>query len=73
MAKIIIEGSEDVLNAFAEWFSNSGEQQFNEAWNMGDIDGIYPMTEISVQGYGIHEPIRLVEYDLCTGEEVKYD
>lgn len=40
---------------------------------MGDIDGIYPTTEISVQGYGIHEPIRLVEYDLCTGEEVKYD
>ncbi|WPK18063.1 hypothetical protein [Escherichia phage BYEP02] len=34
MAKIIIEGSEDVLNAFAEWFSNSGEQQFNEAWKV---------------------------------------
>ncbi|ENA4766624.1 hypothetical protein ABGQ50_000155 [Shigella flexneri] len=73
MAKIIIEGSKDVLNAFAEWFSNSGEQQFNEAWNMGDISGIYPTTEISVQGYGIYEPIRLVEYDLGTGEEVKYD
>lgn len=73
MAKIIIEGSEDVLNSFAEWFSNSGEQQFNEAWNMGDINGIYPTTEISVQGYSIHEPIRLVEYDLGTGEEVEYD
>lgn len=72
MAKLIIEGSKDVLNAFAEWFSNSGEQSFIEAFRMGDITGKYPTTDITVRGYGINEPIQLVEYDLATDEEIPY-
>ncbi|UYE95050.1 hypothetical protein [Escherichia phage vB_EcoM-pJBB] len=72
MAKLIIEGSEDVLKCFAAWFSCSGEQSFTEAFRTGDITGKYPTTDITVRGYGINEPIQLVEYDLATDEEIPY-
>ena len=39
---------------------------------MGDITGNYPATDITVRGYGINEPIQLVEYDLATDEEIPY-
>lgn len=39
---------------------------------MGDITGNYPTTDITVRGYGINEPIQLVEYDLATDEEIPY-
>ncbi|QHR72695.1 hypothetical protein mobillu_90 [Escherichia phage mobillu] len=72
MAKLIIEGSEDVLKCFAAWFSCSGEQSFIESFRMGDITGNYPTTDITVRGYGINEPIQLVEYDLAADEEIPY-
>ncbi|ULA52187.1 hypothetical protein RPN187_gp117 [Escherichia phage vB_EcoM-RPN187] len=72
MAKLIIEGSEDVLKCFAAWFSCSGEQSFIESFRIGDITGKYPSTDITVRGYGINEPIQLVEYDLATDEEIPY-
>ncbi|WKV23467.1 hypothetical protein SEA1_gp0119 [Salmonella phage SEA1] len=76
MAKIVIEGSEMALKSFVDWLVNSGEQDFMEAWSAGTWDGketIYPSTYISMSGYGMEEPIRLVEYDIATNEEVKYN
>lgn len=72
MSKLTIEGSEEVLKMFVDWFYEQGEQGFMECWDGGQWNGkeiVYPTTYISVCG-GI-DGLRLVEYDIATGEEVK--
>lgn len=72
MSKLTIEGSEEALKLFVDWFHAQGEQGFMECWDGGQWNGkeiVYPTTYISVQGWT--EGLRLVEYDIATGEEVK--
>ena len=72
MSKLTIEGSEEALKMFVDWFHEQGEQGFMECWDGGQWNGeeiVYPTTYISVQG--LTEGLRLVEYDIATGEEVK--
>ncbi|QHR72516.1 hypothetical protein [Escherichia phage CLB_P2] len=72
MSKLTIEGSDEALKRFVEWFNGPGEQDFLEVWDGGQWNGkevVYPTTYISVQGWT--EGLRLVEYDIATGEEVK--
>lgn len=72
MSKLTIEGSEEALKMFVDWFHEQGEQGFMECWDGGQWNGkeiVYPSTYISVQG--LTEGLRLVEYDIATGEEVK--
>lgn len=78
MAKIIVEGSPKVLESFCSWFSNQGEQDFMEAWQCdgwnSETMSYDPVTSfITVKGYGINEPIQLVEIDRETEEEIPYD
>ena len=72
MSKLTIEGSEEALKMFVDWFHEQGEQGFMECWDGGQWNGkeiVYPTTYISVKGWT--EGLRLVEYDIATGEEVK--
>ena len=72
MSKLAIEGSEEALKMFVDWFHEQGEQGFMECWDGGQWNGkeiVYPTTYISVQGWT--DGLRLVEYDIATGEEVK--
>lgn len=77
MAKIIIECAPHLVESFCGWFSNQGEQDFMEAhqngvWNEQTMKWEEATTYISIRGYGINEPIRLVEYDKETDEEIPY-
>lgn len=67
MAKIIIECPSHLVESFCGWFSNQGEQDFMEAHACDQ-----PNTYIATEGYGIDEPIRIVEYDKETDEEISY-
>lgn len=72
MPKLTIEGSDEALKMFVDWFHEQGEQGFMECWDGGQWNGkeiVYPTTYISVQGWT--DGLRLVEYDIATGEEVK--
>ncbi|WPK34330.1 hypothetical protein [Escherichia phage AV111] len=72
MSKLTIEGSEEALKMFVDWFHGQGEQDFMECWDGGQWNGkelVYPSTYISVQGWT--DGLSLVEYDIATGEEVK--
>lgn len=77
MAKIIIECPEHLVKTFCAWFSNNGEQDFFEAhasgvWNEKEMKWEDPTTYISTRGYGINEPIHIVEFDKETDEEICY-
>lgn len=77
MAKIIIECAPHLVETFCGWFSNQGEQDLMEAhqngiWNEQTYEWEDAKTNLSVRGYGVNEPIRLVEYDKETDEEVPY-
>lgn len=72
MSKLTIEGSEEALKRFVEWLNGPGEQDFLEVWDGGQWNGketVYPSTYISVRGG--YDGLRLVEYDIASGEEVK--
>lgn len=72
MSKLTIEGSDEALKMFVDWFQGQGEQDFMECWDGGQWNGkeiVYPSTYISV--HGGYDGLRLVEYDIATGEEVK--
>lgn len=78
MAKIIIECAPHLVETFCAWFSNQGEQDFMEAyadggWNPETMSYDERTTGITVKGYGVNEPIRLVEYDKETNEEIDFD
>ncbi|WWP52202.1 hypothetical protein [Enterobacter phage ZX14] len=75
MAQVIIKGSKKAIEEFCSWFSNSGEQGFMEAWadsgwNAKECKYDDVNTYIGTRGYGINEPIELVEYDKETDKEV---
>ncbi|UYM28771.1 hypothetical protein [Serratia phage vB_SspM_LC53] len=78
MAQVIIKGSEKAIQAFCDWFSNSGEQGLMECW--ADVSSWDPVkmtygpvkSYLGTEGYGITEPIRLVEYNSETDEEIPY-
>ena len=77
MAKIIIECAPHLVETFCGWFSNQGEQDLMEAhqngvWNEKEMKWEDATTYLSVKGYGINEPIRLVEYDKETDEEIEW-
>lgn len=76
MAQVIIEGSPEAIKVFCGWFSNQGEQDLFEAWQNGRWNEETQKWEdqttyLSTEGYGIDEPIRLVEYDKETDERIE--
>lgn len=75
MAIISIELPDHLVETFCGWFSNSGEQDLMEAhadgvWNEKTQQWDPVTTYISVEGYGVNEPIRIIEYDNNTHEKV---
>lgn len=77
MAEIVIRCPPHLVESFCEWFSNSGEQDFYEAhqngtWNEATKQWEEATTYIGTRGYGVDEPIEIVEYDKETDEEVTY-
>lgn len=75
MAQVIIKGSEKAIEAFCEWFSNSGEQDLMEAfagggWNSETMSYDDVTTYLGTRGYD--KVIELIEYDKETDEEVPY-
>lgn len=75
MAQVVIKGSDKAIAEFCSWFSNSGEQDFMEAWSTTrwnqdtkQYDDV--TTYIGTRGYS--EVVELVEYDKQTDEEVPY-
>lgn len=77
MAKIVIECDDHLVETFCSWFSNQGEQDLFEAhqngkWNEKEMKWEEQTTYLSTEGYGINEPIVLVEYDKETDEKVIY-
>lgn len=77
MSKIIIECAPHLVKTFCDWFSNQGEQYLYEAhqngvWNEETKQWEEPATYITTRGYGVDEPIRIVEFDKETHEEVPY-
>lgn len=77
MAKIVIECADHLVKTFCGWFSNQGEQDLFEAhsngkWNEETQKWEEQTTYLATEGYGINEPIRLVEYDKETDERVPY-
>lgn len=77
MAEIVIRCPPHLVESFCEWFSNSGEQDFYEAhqngtWNETTQKWEEATTYIGTRGYGVNEPIEIVEYDKETDEEVTY-
>ncbi|BAQ23075.1 conserved hypothetical protein [Edwardsiella phage PEi26] len=48
------------------------EAHQNGVWNEETMKWEDATTYISTRGYGVNEPIRLVEYDKETDEEVPY-
>ncbi|ACL78333.1 hypothetical protein EpJS10_0107 [Escherichia phage JS10] len=72
MSKLTIEGSDEALKMFVDWFHEQGEQGFMECWDGGQWNGketVYPTTYISVSGG--YDGLRFVEYDIASDEEVK--
>lgn len=77
MAKIVIECAPHLVEVFCGWFSNQGEQDLYEAhangvWNDETHKWEEQTRYLSTKGYGVNEPIRLVEYDRKTDEEIPY-
>ncbi|WFG79129.1 hypothetical protein VIPKPNUMC01_00122 [Klebsiella phage vB_VIPKPNUMC01] len=77
MAEIVIKCPPHLVESFCDWFSNSGEQDFYEAhqngtWNETTKQWEESTTYIGTRGYGVDEPIEIVEYDKETDEEVTY-
>ena len=77
MAKIIIECAPHLVETFCSWFCSQGEQDLSEAhaggtWNPETMSYEDATTHLTARGYGINEPIRLVEYDKETDEEIPY-
>ncbi|WZB37581.1 hypothetical protein [Erwinia phage COW86c] len=77
MAQIVINIPDHLVECFCSWFSNQGEQDLMEAhangvWNEETMQWEDAKTYIGVQGYGVNEPIRIVEYDKETDEEIPY-
>lgn len=77
MAQVIIKGSNKAIEEFCSWFSNSGEQGLMEVWadsGWNPKERRYDLvnTYLGSRGYGLNEPIELVEYDKETGKEVPY-
>lgn len=77
MAEIVIKCPPHLVESFCEWFSNSGEQDFYEAhqngtWNETTKQWEEATTYIGTRGYGVDEPIEIVEYDKETDEEILY-
>lgn len=73
--KLIIEGPDHLVEFFASWLSNSGEQDLFEAyaggrWNPEKKIHEDATTYMSSKGYGINEPVQLIEYSIETNEEV---
>lgn len=48
------------------------EAHANGVWNEETMQWEDAKTYIGVQGYGVNEPIRIVEYDKETDEEIPY-
>lgn len=74
--KLIIEGPDHLVEFFASWLRCSGEQDLFEAWaggkwNVETMTHEDATTYMSSKGYGINEPIQLIEYSIETDEEVK--
>lgn len=77
MAEVVIKLPPHLVKSFCSWFSNSGEQDFYEAHQNGTWNEITHQWEdaktyVGTRGYGIDEPIELVEYDKETDDEVTY-
>jgi hypothetical protein len=77
MAKIIIECAPHLVETFCGWFSNQGEQDLYEAhqngvWNDETKTWEDQTTWLGTSGYGVNEPIRLIEYDKETNEEIHW-
>ena len=73
--KLIIEGPDHLVEFFASWLSNSGEQDLFEAyaggrWNPEKMIHDDATTYMGSKGYGINEPVQLIEYSIETNEEV---
>lgn len=65
MATVTFNIPDHLVEDFCGWFSNSGEQDLMEAHLCQHDD-----TFISVEGYGIDEPITIVEYNKETDERL---
>lgn len=75
MAQVIIKGSEKAIQAFCDWFSNSGEQELTEAWadsNWNPETMKYDASTSYLGTRGYSTEIELVEYDKETDEEIPY-
>jgi hypothetical protein len=77
MAQIVINIPDHLVECFCGWFSNQGEQDLMEAhsngvWNEETMQWEDATTYIGVKGYGVNEPICIVEYDKETDEEIPY-
>lgn len=75
MATININIPEHLVSTFCCWFSNSGEQDFFESHVQGYFDPVKreyvdATTYLCVEGFGIDEPITIVEYDKETDKRV---
>lgn len=76
--KVTIEGPDHLVKKFCSWFSNQGEQDLFECHGGGTWDPetqthVNATTYMSSRGYGINEPIQLIEYDIETDEEILYN
>lgn len=74
MAQVIVKGSDKAIQAFCDWFSNSGEQGLMEAWadswNPETMKYEESTSYLGTRGYSTE--IELVEYDKETDEEIPY-
>lgn len=76
MAEVIVKMPDHLVETFCSWFSNQGEQDFFEVhsggiWDPVKMKYVEARTYIGTRGYGIDEPIEIVEYDKETDEEIR--